>query len=110
MFLELAGAAAQRGQKAGAAKHRDIRAWLEGVRADATMTNDKLCDQVHHCRISYTRDRKTLKIRLEGKETDVQPHMPDSLKQLGAAVLRGTPPKSHQERLNHMVLGSVEAA
>ena len=72
------------------------------------MTNDNLCDHIRHCRISCAQDRKVLKIHVEAKDTNIQPQLLDSLRQLGAEVKRGSPPKSRQERLMQILLDSLE--
>eukprot|EP00959_Pyramimonas_sp_CCMP1952_P463101 9484335-Pyramimonas_sp.AAC.1 len=72
---------------------------MDQIKGGPTIANETLCMQVRHCRISFTRDRKLMKIHVEAHKTGVQLQLLDPFKQLGAKLMKGTPPLSHQGRL-----------
>ncbi|CAK0875797.1 unnamed protein product [Prorocentrum cordatum] len=108
LWLALLGAVRQQGERVGAANAEVIADYLDAVKADGSMTNEKMCDTVRHCRISYTHDRKTMKIHISAESSGVVPQLLDSLKQLGAEIKRGTPPRSHNERIMQLLLDHAE--
>ncbi|CAK0822016.1 unnamed protein product [Prorocentrum cordatum] len=108
LWLALVGGVVQQGERVGAANHLALKQYLDTIKADGTITNDSLCMQIRHCKISYTHDRKLMKIHLEAQGSGVQTQLLDSLKQLGGKLMKGTPPRSHHERLMQLFLDSAE--
>ena len=102
MWLAMVGALQQQGDNVGTATAARIKIYMGGIRADQSMTNDVLASDVKYCRVACARDRATVKIFLEASQTGIQKEVVEAMVQLGAAVTKGTPPKSHQGRLLQM--------
>ncbi|CAK0825075.1 unnamed protein product [Prorocentrum cordatum] len=99
LWLALAGALLHMGDKVGAQTAVKISQYMDGIRVDQALTNDTLASQVKYCRASYTHERSVMKIFLEASQTGIQPEVLSPLVPCGASIKKGTPPKSHQERL-----------
>ena len=108
LWLTLVGALQQQGDRVGAQTAATIRQYMDTIRADASMTNEALNSHCTYCKISFTHDRSTMKIFLEASGSGIQVEVLAGLVQLGATIKRGTPPRSHQERLMQLALDGVD--
>ncbi|CAK0893101.1 unnamed protein product, partial [Prorocentrum cordatum] len=75
-----------------------LGAYVDRAQGDPTLASASLAQQVKHRRVFYTCDKSATKIFIEARDTETQTEVLAALVQLGAKIMKGTPPKSHQER------------
>ncbi|CAK0892142.1 unnamed protein product, partial [Prorocentrum cordatum] len=108
LWLTLVGALQQQGDRVGAQTAAIIKTYMDTVKADQSMTNETLDSHCRFCKIGFTHDRATMKIFLEASGSGIQVEVLAGLVQIGASIKRGTPPRSHQERLMQLALDGME--